>query len=175
MIHRICAIDPGLKGAIAFADVSAEGFSEISVYDMPVSDDVDGRPLPDAFRLIDILHEEFPAMAILEHVGPRPKSGSASEWRFAMGFAATLTAMRVHFNVSTDAPGVHLVPPKTWKDALGLSSDKEQSLEMARKLFPSMSDALKRKSDDGRAEALLMLEYHRRVLMPRGDAGIEVC
>ena len=114
-------------------------------------------------------------MSILEHVGPRPKSGSASEWRFAMGFAATLTALRVHFRTATAAPGVHLVPPKTWKDALSLSSDKSQSLEMARKLFPSMGDALKRKSDDGRAEALLMLEYHRRVLMPRGDAGIEVC
>lgn len=172
---RICGIDPGLKGAIAFADVTASGFSRITVYDMPVSDLVDGRDQPCEDGILHIFDAEKPQMTVVEHVGPRPRSGSASEWRFAMGFGALRGCLRAWFRAQGAGPGVHLVTPKVWKSALSLNQDKGESLALARSAFPAMSGALARQKDDGRAEALLLLEYYRRVLMPAGSDGIEVC
>jgi len=51
-----------------------------------------------------------------------------------------------------------LVSPQKWKRELELSKDKNQSLEMARMLWPD-SDKFKRKKDDGRAEAALIAMY----------------
>jgi hypothetical protein len=59
---------------------------------------------------------------------------------------------------------VHLVRPRLWKDKLGLSSDKNESLEMAREVYPDAEELLRRQKDDGRAEALLLVEYARRHL-----------
>lgn len=172
---RICGIDPGLRGALAFADVTAAGFSRITVYDMPVSDLVDGRDQPDEDGVLAIFDIEKPTMTVLEHVGPRPRSGSASEWRFAMGFGALRGCLRGWFRAQGSGPGVHLVTPKVWKSALSLNQDKGESLALARSAFPAMSGALARQKDDGRAEALLLIEYYRRVLMPAGSDGIDVC
>ena len=43
-----------------------------------------------------------------------------------------------------------------------LHRQKTRSLEMARKMFPTLHDKLKRKKDHNRAEALLIAEYCRR-------------
>jgi len=53
-----------------------------------------------------------------------------------------------------------LVTPQKWKKEMGLTADKNESLEMARKLWPNAP--LTRKMDNGRAEALLMAEWLRR-------------
>ena len=172
---RIAGIDPGLKGAIAFADVTATGFSRIAVYDMPVSDLVDGRDQPCEAGILEIFDAEKPHMAVIEHVGPRPRSGSASEWRFAMGFGALRGCVRAWFRAQGAGPGIHLVTPKAWKSALSLDGDKSGSLALARSAFPAVSSALARQKDDGRAEALLLLEYYRAVLLKAGAEGIEVC
>jgi hypothetical protein len=171
---RICGIDPGLKGALAFADVTETGFSRITVYDMPVSDLVDGRDQPDEDGILAIFDIEKPETAVLEHVGPRPRSGSASEWRFAMGFGALRGCLRAWFRAQGSGPGVHLVTSKVWKAPFSLSQDKALSLALARSVFPSLGNELKLKKHDGRAEALLLIEYYRRVLMPLGEEGIEV-
>ena len=58
-----------------------------------------------------------------------------------------------------------LVPPKTWKKEFSLGSDKAQSIEVCKRLFPKVNllrtDKC-RKEHDGMAEALLMAEYGRR-------------
>ncbi|ATQ56547.1 RuvC family protein [Paracoccus yeei] len=174
-VFRISGADPGLKGAIAFADVSGDGFANVVVYDMPVSTLIDGRPLPDEVQVSAILAAEKPDMAVIEHVGPRPKTGAASEWRFAMGFSALRSAFRLHFAARGNGPATFLIDPKAWKTPLGLTSDKALSLDLARKIFPSLATALARAKDDGRAEALLLLEFYRREVLPRGAAGVEVC
>lgn len=60
-----------------------------------------------------------------------------------------------------------LVPPLVWKKEFSLSKDKQQSIEVCRRLFPS-ADLLptdrSKKPSDGMAEALLMAEYARRKL-----------
>ena len=54
----------------------------------------------------------------------------------------------------------HMVTPQKWKKDMGLTSDKNESLTMARELWPITP--LARKKDNGRAEALLMAEWLRR-------------
>jgi hypothetical protein len=53
-----------------------------------------------------------------------------------------------------------LVTPQKWKKDMGLTSDKDLSLAMARELWPTAP--LSRKMDNGRAEALLMAEWLRK-------------
>lgn len=52
---------------------------------------------------------------------------------------------------------VDQVRPTVWKRALGLGKDKEASRLKAMQLFPSAD--LRRKKDQGRAEALLLAVY----------------
>jgi crossover junction endodeoxyribonuclease RuvC len=53
-----------------------------------------------------------------------------------------------------------LVRPRAWKKDMGLTADKDESLSMARELWPDAP--LARKKDNGRAEALLIAEWLRR-------------
>lgn len=159
---RLCGIDPGLKGALAFVDLSDDGreILGLEVFDMPTTDFVDGRPVPDPRALRQLMDEMQPALVLLEHVEARPKSGAASEWRFASGFGATMAVCQTF----SDDARVHLVRPRLWKDKLGLSADKSQSIQMAREIYQDAAELLLRQKDDGRAEALLLVEYARRFL-----------
>ena len=50
-----------------------------------------------------------------------------------------------------------------WKFKRKAVDTKAMSLERARRLFPGLASKLKRKKDDGRADALLMAEYCKRI------------
>lgn len=167
---KIVGIDPGLTGAVACATINPSNGEVIGpqVHDLPVTDFVDGRKVPDPVGLYDLLREMGPALIILEHVEARPGRGSVSSWRFASGFGATLAACQL----ATDGPRVHLVRPSIWKAALGLSSDKAASLAAARSAFPSAADRLARVKDDGRAEALLLIDYYRQHLLRAGQMEV---
>ena len=167
---RVLGIDPGLTGAVACATINPAAGEVIApeVHDLPVTDFVDGRKVPDPVGLYDLLRVLQPDLIVLEHVEARPGRGSVSSWRFASGFGATLAACQL----ATDGPRVHLVRPSIWKSALGLSSDKSASLAAARTAFPSAADRLKRVKDDGRAEALLLIQYYRRVLIKAGEMEV---
>jgi hypothetical protein len=59
------------------------------------------------------------------------------------------------------------VRPSVWKPKVGVTSDKQTSLALARALFPMAADQLKRQKDHNRAEALLIAEYaHHHVWLP---------
>lgn len=127
---------------------------------MAVTDFVDGRQVPDPRALRHLMDEFQPGLILLEHVEARPKSGAASEWRFASDFGATLAVCHTF----SDDARVHLVRPREWKGKLALSSDKSKSLAMARTIFQDAEELLRRQKDDGRAEALLLVEYARKHL-----------
>ncbi len=174
---RICGIDPGKSGALAFADLdpATGAMSALAVYDMPLSDEVDGTVQPCEIAISKILSAEKPDLAVIEEVGPRPRSSAVSEWRFSTGIGALRAAVRLHMLATRGGNATHYVPPSSWKRAMGLDSDKAKSLAAARAAFPALRSSLSRAKDDGRAEALLLIDYYRRVLMPRGNEGIEVC
>lgn len=94
---------------------------------------------------------------VVELVHAMPGQGVSSTFKFGSAYgAAVAIASRFKCNLE-------LVSPRVWKKALGLSSDKTESLYMARELWPNAP--LSRVKDNGRAEALLMAEYLRRKLM----------
>lgn len=90
---------------------------------------------------------------VIEMVASMPKQGVASTFKFGMAFGATIAlAERIRCPF-------HFVTPRIWKKALGLDSDKNRSLALARDLWPDAP--LARQKDNGRAEALLIAEWLR--------------
>jgi crossover junction endodeoxyribonuclease RuvC len=90
---------------------------------------------------------------VVEAVHAMPKQGVSSSFKFGMAYGAALAlAERFHAPWGT-------VTPQKWKKYMKLTSNKNDSLEMARNLWPNAPLHLKK--HDGRAEALLMAEWLR--------------
>lgn len=162
---RMMGVDPGLSGALALIDTDT---GEIVVDDMPVVElsrkrvrskrtgkmrdqvkrCVDGKAVGD---WID-LHQ--PDEAIIEQVASMPKQGVVSTFSFGESFGAVCGAIEA-MNVR-----LHRVRPAVWKRSVGLiGTSKGASLALARKTYARAAKRLKRKRDDGRAEALLIARY----------------
>jgi hypothetical protein len=107
----------------------------------------------DVFREIAQARDGDDMELVIEQVASRPGQGVASTFKFGMAYGAAI-AVAERFLVPW-----RLVTPMKWKKGLGLSSDKAESLGMARSLWPDAP--LKRIKDGGRAEALLIAEWYR--------------
>ena len=90
---------------------------------------------------------------VIEAVHSMPGQGVSSSFKFGMAFGAAI-AITERFNCPW-----HLVTPQKWKKDMGLTANKDESLSMARELWPEAP--LARKKDNGRAEALLLAEWLR--------------
>ena len=151
-------IDPGKYGALAA--VSLDG----SVVYLEAFDH-------DAY--LDAMNEFGDSgFAIVEHVGAMPKQGSVSMFHFGENFGwiqGALEAYRIPFE---------LVRPAKWKKEFSCTSDKNTSIEVAQRMFPSVDlrrTLMCRKPHDGKAEALLMAEYARRKYVDRINAECDKC
>ena len=141
-------IDPGKSGGIAYID-SEQGFAGTE----PYSDKA----------LIDLCNDArgSDVVCCLEKVGAMPGQGVVSMFSFgqSVGYIkGVLEAFRIPYQE---------IPPKRWKSEFGLNSDKAASVEVCKRLFPSVSLLASprcKKPHDGMAEALLMAEYARRNL-----------
>jgi hypothetical protein len=75
--------------------------------------------------------------------------------------------------VNPETTRVEVVKPQAWKLALGLSgkkTSKDDSIEMAKMVFPESEDMLQRKKDHGRAESLLIAAYgHARETLQKNN------
>lgn len=138
-------VDPGEKGG--FAIIGKDGIT-VNPWDN------------DKFIIaMEIALEKDECIACVEQVHALPGQGVRSMFTFgkAAGFIeGVLAAKHIPFQ---------LVPPQKWKKEYSLGSNKKQSIEVCKRLFPDVSlrrtDKC-RKDDDGMAEALLMAEYARR-------------
>ena len=148
----IIAIDPGKSGAVAFLNDAGKFWRVIDMPDAPI-----------------LLVEELRLMAqpnrrvILEHVGAMPGQGVTSMFNFGVSFGITQGVI-----AALGLP-MELVRPNVWKKAMGLSRDKEASRLKALQLFPEAAEVLKRKKDEGRAEALLLGLWFARRLQVQHD------
>lgn len=153
-------IDPGLKGAIAV--VSNDGL--VNVIDMPRATERHGKDSRDrvcAHTLRDELLNTQHAhgkirVAVVEQVGPMPKQGVTSVYRFGYG-NGQVEGVLAALCIPTE-----FIRPQTWKKYMGLGADKAQSLALARAKWP-YADCFTLKKHDGRAEAALLAEYGRRI------------
>ena len=141
----IMGVDPGLGGAIAFYEPERD---KVHVFDMPVvNSNVDVATVAGAIR------NWKPEIAIVELVGARPGQGVSSMFKFGCGYGM------VQGVIATLGVPLHLVAPSKWKKHFALGPDKEASRALALRLWPLLSEALKRKKDEARAEAALIARY----------------
>ena len=107
----------------------------------------------DCKNLIDILRSVDLELCIIEKQSARPGQGVASSFKIGMGFGQVLACC--------DAVGLRykLVTPAKWKRAFSVPADKDGARRLAQQLYPRVSDHLKLKKHEHRAEALLMAAY----------------
>jgi crossover junction endodeoxyribonuclease RuvC len=147
-------IDPGLGGAIALI---VNGTA--CVFDTPTATDgVKRRYLLGSMR--DILAQgDSPKHACIEAVHAMKGQGVTSMFSFGEGYGiwkGLLSGLGIPFETVT---------PQRWQKELmdGRPKTKGASRIRAQELFPYLSHTLQRIKDDGRADALLIAEYGRRI------------
>lgn len=145
-------IDPGKKGGIAkiFEDgdnrnVTVEPFSEEAL--ISLASGLESCPTP--------------VYCVLEKVNAMPGQGVVSMFNFGKNFGFIQGVLQ------SRGIAYELVPPQKWKKMFSVTSDKNTSISVAKKLFPKVNlfaTPRCKKEHDGMAEALLMAEYARRVM-----------
>lgn len=141
-------IDPGKKGGIGIIDGETASCQPLTE-----------EGLISAIRIAAATDDS--TKCCVEKVGAMPGQGVTSMFTFGKGCGFIEGVLR-----SFDIP-YQLVPPQTWKKEFCLNSSKQTSIEVCRRLFPSVSllpTSKCRVENDGMAEALLMAEYARRKL-----------
>lgn len=146
---RVVGIDPGITGGLALLN----GRDLIDVVDMPI---FDGKA--SAFEIAALLRTWQPDLVVIEKTQPMPKNGAQA--LYSLGFN---TAVPVAVTGCLGIPMI-MLRPQQWKKACSLlKKDKKASRGMAMELWPHLADQFKRVKDDGRAEAALIAEAHRRM------------
>jgi len=154
-MNAYIGIDAGKNGAIAviFAD-DHKSIKQVEIYS-PFDEKEYIR------MLSDLNNGDEEVVCCLEKVTAMPKQGVVSMFNFGMNFGwiqGVLMAKNIPYE---------LVTPQKWKKEFSITSDKNTSIAVAKRLFPTVNlkqtDRCK-KDHDGMAEALLMAEYARRKL-----------
>ena len=141
-------VDPGKNGGIALLDDT----NEVRVY--PYSEETLIEKLKYDSKFFDV-------KCVLEKVNAMPGQGVVSMFNFGQNYGFIQGVLKA-YNIPFE-----LVPPQKWKKEFSVTSDKNISIEVAKRLFPTVNlKATERckKDHDGMAEALLMAEYARRKL-----------
>ena len=169
MSHLFIGVDPGLMGAVAALDETGR---LIFAQDTPIiavhrgktpKGNVKVRHLYLPTAMADVLVEnllkdvERPDNVIvgIENVHAMPGQGVTSMFSMGRGLGlweGIVAALRLP---------VEMIEPTVWKRAMGIpaGSDKRASVELALRLFPS---APIKRTQDGRADAILLAEFLRR-------------
>lgn len=149
-MRLFAGIDPGaISGAWGIIDSKGAYWSSGFIPNQ------DGRIKAVDFRaeLLQAIDKQD-AMFIIEDVHAMPKQGVSSTFKFGMAVGAIQAVVEL-----SRAPWM-IVRPQVWKKDLGVTSDKQTSLELARRLWPNAP--LSRQKDHGVAEALLLAEWLKR-------------
>ena len=140
---KVMGVDPGVRGAIV---VTRNG-KRPRHWKMPMrTKDKHGY---DIAHIAEIVRKERPDLLAVEHV-TRPAS--------LVRCMGLLEAIGVTLGIE-----VVTIRPQVWKRHYNLSTNKAESIKLAAKLWPKLGKSMKRKSDDGIAEAALIGEYARIV------------
>jgi len=148
-------IDPGQTGAMAIISEA------VKVWDFDDFECIKWLKAISDQIIRGLSQDDVEAKAVIEKVNAMPKQGVSSTFKFGQNFGqwiGRLEALCIPFDYVT---------PAKWRkeifDSMPKGDTKAMSLDRARRLFPSMVPMLNRKKDHGRAEALLLAEYCRRM------------
>lgn len=161
-------IDPGLSGAVAIINEEIIG-NLTEVFDTPTMEvESSGKTKNkyDTAAMARLLkpysfnsYPDGKVLVVLESVHSMPKQGVASSFTFGEGLGMWKGIIAA-FGLPLELPS-----PQRWKKEImaDQGKDKSASRYKAIQLFPQLASRLSRVKDDGRAEALLMAEYGRRI------------
>ena len=156
-IVYVIGIDPGLSGALSFFKIENGSRSLLGVRDMPAMANPFGKGnVINCIELAKLLRpfEGHNVIAILESVNARPTDGGAAAFKFGTAaMAPEALCFAFGFKVKKITPGV-------WKRRAGLlKQSKGASIAKALVLYPDKAQWFSRKKDEGRAEAVLIVEH----------------
>ena len=176
----IIGIDPGKSGAIA---VKFDNGEPMAVYDIPTQTIISGKGKR-LKKSVDYDILELNKILITYSCSTREPICAVVERAEAVTYGATAARGQYHNSAQTNFSkgrgygiieallqinGVAIIAcPRSndWKRGLGLTDasreykdKKEASRLMALDLHPELADRLQRKKDNGRAEALLLIEW----------------
>jgi crossover junction endodeoxyribonuclease RuvC len=145
---NIIAVDPGLKGGIAYVD----GF-DFGAIPMPIA----GKEY-DLATIKELLISVKPDLLVLEKVGARPDQGVTSMFSFGKGYG-----MIQGVSAGLGIP-YELVTPQAWKGKVlkGTAKDNDAQAAYCRRAFPSVSvlaSSRCRVPHTGITAALCILQY----------------
>ena len=159
-IKKICAIDPGVGGALGVLDF--EG-NFLDVIDLPTRlTGVKKQREMDPIALAILLNHINPEIFILEKVHAMPSQGVTSTMNFGINFGILKGAIGAFHITPT------LVTPQKWKkhfDLIGKSKDDARLF--AQRIFPTAPLNLKKHVD--RADALLMARWYYETQLKKGE------
>jgi crossover junction endodeoxyribonuclease RuvC len=153
----ILGIDPGLDGALALYTPSSA--TPLLIMDMPTFSKLVGTHTRRQLNLTSLktwLEFYVPAhthVYLESPTGGMPRQSSVSTFSFGKICGATEMAIVMMGLTLT------LVSPQQWKKAMGLTADKDHARYRAGQLFPHNTHDWALKSQDGRAEAVLLAYY----------------
>lgn len=149
----LLAIDPGLSGALCVYNLNTK--APEAIYDMPLRLIKTGKKELDATALVFIVERYalVTAFAVIEKVSAMPRQGVVSTFRFGEVFGLTKAILHASFIPTKQ------VPASVWKSDLNLSRNKQESLDLAKKLYPNHVHYFTEKEHDGRAESLLLAHF----------------
>jgi crossover junction endodeoxyribonuclease RuvC len=154
----IIGIDPGLSGAVARID---DDLDFLQVNDTPTMTVKSGPKLKRRYQvpaMVELLRGNVD-FVMIENVHSMPGQGVASSFSFGYGLGLWIGII-----AGLEIP-YEMVTPQRWKGVMmdGQGREKDAARYRAQQLFPSIALQFARKKDDGRAEAMLIAEYARRM------------
>lgn len=149
----ICGIDPGFSGAIAIIDLDGKIHHLI---DMPVLM-VGSKSSLDEVGVRQALVKHELSHVFIEKAGCMPKQGISSTSRYMASWGIIIgicVGLYIPYTLMT---------PQSWKKEMmaGMGKEKEASIARVKQLYPGLD--LNRKKDHGKADAVLIANYARRL------------
>lgn len=146
-------VDPGLRsGAVAAIDHNGQFIGACDIETQ--GDRIHANSLRS--RLLEFIPVGDIARVAIENVHSMPGQGIVSTGRFLRATGAIEAICELVCGSAT------YVDPRTWKRDMGLSKDKQASLDMARELWPEARQNFYLQKSHNKAEAALLSEWLRR-------------
>lgn len=149
MTGGVAGVDPGLTGAITF--LNDDGTA--TAHDMPIVR-VHSKGYVNGYAVRQLIERYRPRLIVIEMQGVRPRQGISSGGQTMLTYGGIVSVA-----LSMGIP-VELVAAPVWKRKFGLlGTAKDACRVFMLKRFPKMAEPLRRKKDQGRADALAIAEF----------------
>ncbi len=164
---KIIGIDPGLSGAIAVL----KNNKVLNTFDMPVmSEGKKNKKQLNSAQLVKLLKDNIDnenneeISIVVEQVNAMPGQGVTSMFNFGQTFGA------IKGICAAMGLPIFFVRPSKWKKYFELiNSSKDSSRTKVIEMYPLLSDALSKKKDVNKADAILIARYFSETRLTAQD------